>query len=609
MVILVGSNDTYSQQTEKTLKTKNILVLFSLEPGTPVYDNIIENFKSHIRKNYPNPMSFCIDYVQFSRFNDDKHLAEFFEHFNNKYEDSKFDLFVTIGPNLNPLIDKYGCPFADLVPRVSLDFCYPPLYHNDYLIRKNETFINIDFDFEKNVQGALNILPDTKNIFLVAGCSAFDMRMLKNYTLATDKLANKYNVTIYSGLPLNILQKKLSTLPENSVVFLPSYQLDSLGATYYGAEICRLVANYTSAPIFTLFDVAMNNNIGGALISASTIGEKISETSIRILNGEKPESIPQYHSDFNKFIFEWKELKKWNVNEKNLPEGCIVVNREYSFFEEYIGFIIAVIIFVVIETLLLIYLFYLNAKQKKQAAIILKHENRYKELVDFNRLSELSEITASLSHQLNQPLTAILSSSQASLRFLKNDKFEKLLFEEIMNNIVEDVKRASAIIISLRSMMKKEIREKKRENINKIAFDVYSLFDSQASINDIHVDTQFDESVPFVSADSTLIQQVILNLLLNAAESLEEKEGNKNILLTTKVQDDYVTISVADNGKGIDKSLEDDIFKPFFTTKSKGLGIGLAICKTIVEDHEGKLHFANNETGGAIFSFKLRVIK
>jgi two-component system, LuxR family, sensor kinase FixL len=260
--------------------------------------------------------------------------------------------------------------------------------------------------------------------------------------------------------------------------------------------------------------------------------------------------------------------------------------------------------------LLIVYLLFFYKKQKLQGITILNQENRYKRLVDFNRLSEMSELTASLSHQLNQPLTAILSSSQASLRFINNDKFEKELFIEIITNIVEDVKRASEIIKSLRSMMKKENIEKKRVNVNKIAADVFLLVNSQASINDIIFESQFDDKDPFIYADSLLIQQVILNLLRNAAGELENiTKNNKKILLRTKVQNDIVNVSVTDNGPGILDIYNKSIFKPFFTTKSDGLGIGLAICKSIIEEHEGEIKFENNQSAGVTFSFKLKTVR
>jgi C4-dicarboxylate-specific signal transduction histidine kinase len=252
----------------------------------------------------------------------------------------------------------------------------------------------------------------------------------------------------------------------------------------------------------------------------------------------------------------------------------------------------------------------LYKKQKNLSRRIIERDERYRSLVDFNRLTELSELTASLSHELNQPLTAILSSTQAAQRFLKKDKFDRELFDEILANIVEDVKRASGIMNSLRNMIKKDTRVKKHVNLNSLAKDIFHLFYSQAAVRDIKIEAEFDESEPFILADSILIQQVILNLLLNATEALENStQREKEILLKTEVNDGFVTISVSDNGPGINENLKEEIFKPFFSTKTTGLGIGLAISRSIIEDHDSRIMILNNDTGGATFSFNLIIIQ
>jgi signal transduction histidine kinase len=421
---------------------------------------------------------------------------------------------------------------------------------------------------------------------------------------------NKYNINYISGLTISELIDKVNNLPGNSLVFTSSYQKDTKGISYYNKEVMKTIFEHSKAPIFQLFFSAFEGSIGGFLIKSSFIGEKLGELSIRILNGETPESIGTYHSNFSEYIFDAKQLKKWSISEGSVPEGSIILNKEYSFFEENYLLIIAGFVFFVLETILLIFFIIFYGKQKKQSIIIREQEDRYLRLVDFNRLTELSELTASLSHQLKQPLTAILTNSQALQRFIKNDKFEKDLSDEILRDVIENVKRASDIITSLRSMMKRETLEKKHVNINKIAGDVLLLINSRTTINDIIFESEFDNKEPYIYADSMLIEQVILNLLENAVEEMEKTaDGQKKISLKTEVQNGSVSISVTDNGPGIQDSLKNNIFRPFFTTKSNGLGIGLALCKSIIEEHGGKIQFENNASGGTTFSFKLKTVK
>ena len=607
-ITCISSNSIFAQGSDM-LKSSNILILSSLEPAQPAYEHIIENLKQTIRNEYNNPVNFYLDYLELSRFPDEKHLSDFFNYYDKKYSGTKFDLFISIGPGLYPFVHKFGGSIIDSLPKIFVENYDPSSYPNYEIHEINATAVFIDFGIEKKIQFALELKPDTKNIYVVTGSSDYDKKLNSLYGLALKQYEGIYNINFESGLSIKYLTKELNNLPEKSIVFLPLYQKDSSGTSYYSPEVIKLFSQYTNSPIFPLYSPQIEGTIGGLLINIDDVGIQIGKLAIRILSGEKPETINTYHSDFSKYLFNWKQLKKWGISEKNLPEGSIIINREYSFIEMYYPFFIAGIIFVIIETLLFIYILILYRKQKAQSVTIKFQEGRFKALVDFNRLSELSELTASLSHQLNQPLTAILTSSQASLRFINNNNYNKELFEEIFGNIVEDVKRASEIINSLRGLMKEETREKKKVNINKLSEDVFLLFRGEASVNDISLEREFDKRDAFINADSILIQQVILNLLLNASEELKNnKNGSKKIILKTKVEDDYIIVSVSDNGRGVADSLKNDIFKPFFTTKSNGLGIGLAICKTIIDDHEGKFQFENNESGGATFYFKLKLL-
>jgi C4-dicarboxylate-specific signal transduction histidine kinase len=155
-------------------------------------------------------------------------------------------------------------------------------------------------------------------------------------------------------------------------------------------------------------------------------------------------------------------------------------------------------------------------------------------------------------------------------------------------------------------MIKKESREKRKVDLNLLTRDVYLLFNGQATLRDIFIETEFSYNKPYVLADPILIQQVILNLLHNAAEALEKnRESYKRIILKTLIWDKKVFVSVSDNGPEIPDDIMKEIFKPFFTTKESGLGIGLAICRSIISDHGGDIQVEKNKEEGVTFTFSL----
>lgn len=232
------------------------------------------------------------------------------------------------------------------------------------------------------------------------------------------------------------------------------------------------------------------------------------------------------------------------------------------------------------------------------------------ELLRFERLSRLGELTASLAHELNQPLAAILSSTQAALRFLQSATPDLNLFRTILQNVVEDDKRAAGVIRSLRSMVKREEREKAPLNMNTVLDDVLNLFHSEAIVRNVTIERDFDTSFPPVLADKIQLEQVLLNLITNAAEAMSEsprEHERRKIILRTQVTDHGIQVAVRDFGPGIDPAKLDDIWQPFFTTKSTGMGMGLSVSRSIIEAHGGRIWAENNPDGGATFFIELPV--
>ena len=231
------------------------------------------------------------------------------------------------------------------------------------------------------------------------------------------------------------------------------------------------------------------------------------------------------------------------------------------------------------------------------------------ELLRVERMSSLGELVASLAHELNQPLAAILSSTQAALRFLQSTSPDLNLIRTILQNVVYDDKRAAGVITSLRSLVKKEEREKEVLSIHEVLEDVLNLFRSEAIIRNVEIKTDFESSLPSVYGDRIQLQQVVLNLITNAVEVVAELPyDRRSIILRTQATDQGVQVAVRDFGTGIDPSRLDDIWEPFFTTKKAGLGMGLSICRSIIRAHEGRIWAENNPDWGTTFAFEIPAI-
>ena len=232
------------------------------------------------------------------------------------------------------------------------------------------------------------------------------------------------------------------------------------------------------------------------------------------------------------------------------------------------------------------------------------------QLLQLDRLSRMGELTASLAHELNQPLAAILSNAQAGLRFLQSGKIDLDELREILQDITQDDQRAGSVIRSLRSMVKREEVERKPVILNNVLNDVVQIFHTESVFRNVRVETELDGSLPPVLGDKVQLQQVVLNLILNAADAMSENPPEqRKIILCTWVKDDRVRVTVRDFGAGVDQANLERIFEAFFTTKGAGLGMGLNICRAVVEAHGGRIRAENNPDRGATFVFELPAIR
>lgn len=230
------------------------------------------------------------------------------------------------------------------------------------------------------------------------------------------------------------------------------------------------------------------------------------------------------------------------------------------------------------------------------------------ELAHLARVAILGEISGSLAHELNQPLTSILSNAQAALRFLEHSPPNIGEVRDSLVQIVGSDKQASEVIRRLRAMLRKEKVDYQRLELNDIVREVVRLLDSDLLNRRISVVLELGSNLPSIYGDRVQLQQVLLNLIVNGCDAMRDMETERILRINTKPSDDAsVTVSIRDLGHGIPTDDLERIFMPFITSKPEGIGLGLAICGTIMRTHRGKLWATNNPEQGATFHFQLPV--
>ena len=233
-------------------------------------------------------------------------------------------------------------------------------------------------------------------------------------------------------------------------------------------------------------------------------------------------------------------------------------------------------------------------------------ERSRQELAHISRVTLLGEITASLAHELNQPLTAILTNAQAARQNLAAKRLEEPEADEILQEIVAAATRAGDVIRRVRTWLTRDQPVMQDLDINQVVSDVERLLHSELIIRHVALTLDLDPGLPPVSADRVQLQQVIMNLALNGIEAMHDRtNGNRQLTITTSLAGRNVLIAVRDAGTGIHPDHMDRLFDPFFSTKPAGLGVGLRICWSIVTAHGGRIWAENNPDAGATFSFTL----
>lgn len=249
------------------------------------------------------------------------------------------------------------------------------------------------------------------------------------------------------------------------------------------------------------------------------------------------------------------------------------------------------------------------------------------ELAHVARVTTLGELTASIAHEINQPLSAVVNNANAGLRWLSGESPNLEEARESIRHILRDSHRAAEVISKTRALFKKAPMTKEHLDINEAVEEIVTLTRSEAQRNRVLVQTRLDGDIPLVLGDRVQLQQVVLNLLINAIEAVSGmSEGQREVLVSSQksrgpvdesrelnieaeAESTHVLVAVCDSGRGLDSTALEHLFDAFYTTKPQGLGMGLAISRSIIEAHGGRLWAEANSPQGASLQFALPIAR
>jgi signal transduction histidine kinase/CheY-like chemotaxis protein len=528
---------------------------------------------------------------------------EFLSLFQKKYGGRKIDLLMAAGADALDVAQRLREVLLRGVPIVFYNVAEDALRGRS--IQADITGIALRFDLPGTLALAMRLQAHARRIVVVNGSSPYDNNWLRRAREALRTYEGRFEISYWSGQRLQQLLENLRKLSEDTMVLYLAFSDDGVGSAYSPADVAKRIAGASAAPVYGVLESYLGQGIvGGAFPSFESHGRLAGQLALRVLSGEKPESIAVQTSPRPVAKIDWRELRRWGLDVKRLPPGSIVQFREMTFWEQYRWYVIAALAIIALQAVLILGLLLEHARRKRSEADLRRNRDQ---LAHVTRVSTLGELAASLAHELNQPLTAILSNAQAAQRFLRAKPEDLEEVREILKDIVADNSRAGEVIRRLRALVKKEEPEFAPINIASVIGEVVELVHSDGILRNIRLQLECQDGLPNVRGDRVQLQQVVLNLLINAFDAMKDGNAQEHNVKVRAIANGAgtVEISVRDHGTGLTSNSLGKIFQPFYTTKRDGLGMGLSISRSIVEAHGGQLWARNNVEHGATFYFTI----
>jgi signal transduction histidine kinase len=518
------------------------------------------------------------------------------------FKERKLDLIVTIGAPATFFVQKYR---QDFFPSIPLIIGAPEQRAIDYgALTANDAPVPVTLDFKRWIENILEVLPDTTHIAWVVGASPLERFWTNEFRRVSQPFTNRISFEWTNDLRFDEILTRVSKLPPHSAVFFVDLRVDAAGVPLDRDHVLSRLRAATNAPIFSYIDSYLGSGIvGGPMLSSEEVGRSMADAAVRILKGELPGDLKMPPVALGAPQYDWRELRDWNISEEQLPAGSIVRFREPGLWEQYRWRLALTCGVVLLQGALICGLWY---ERRRRLCAEVQSRQRSAELAHVNRYSTAGELTAAIAHEIRQPLSAILINVETAALMVKSPSPNIQEIEEILADIRRDDQRAGDVIDRLRSLLKKAPFELKHIDLNDVVRESLRFLSALAIARKVDLTRSLVPTPLPVKGDPIQLQQVILNLIVNAMDAMSSMPAaERRVTLWTAREGSSACLAVSDVGPGVPAEHLKQVFEPFFTTKAQGMGMGLAIARTIVEAHNGQLWAENATKGGAVFRIRL----
>lgn len=587
-------------------KQKQILLFYSYGQNFQPWVTWSREIRSELNRQSPWPLDIQEHSLFTALRGDDVADAKFVDYLRALYTPGNPDLIIALGAPAASFVQQHRSELFPATPMLLAAVNTRRIVQP--MLSEQDAVVGTDVDHVVLVENILRVLPATKTIAMIIGNSDAELFWVdETKRELRPLLEGKVELLFFNERPFRDVLEAVANLPPHSAIFFQQMMVDGTGAVYGDKDPLARISEVANAPIFT-FDESFFSGavVGGPMSSPAEGARPTAEVAMRMLSGEPASGISVPPIAFSTPKYDWRQLQRWNIDEHRLPPGSKVLFRESTAWERYSWQIALIAAAFLLQAGLIAIL--LRERRMRQLAEV-QSRQRMSELAHVNRFSTAGELAASIAHEINQPLGAIQANAEAAAIMLRSPAPDLPELREIVGDILNHDQRAAEVIKRMRSLLKKAPFEPKNLDLNDLARETTEFLSALAHGRNLELRSAIAPYQLPIRGDPVQLQQVVLNLVVNGIDAMHETPSeNRVIEIRTSRLDEYAELSVSDHGPGIQEGKLKEVFEPFFTTKAEGMGMGLAIARTIVEAHDGQISAKNQESGGASFQIRLPLV-
>ena len=581
-----------------------VAILLGTDPALPAVQQHDRALRAALQAAAPNGVVFFTDTLDAMRFDYRDVSTEFLALQRRKYAEQPVDLVIGVGERAIDLVRDQRDAVWPGVPIVlsALD----DATMSGVRLGPDTATVRWRLDVEGTLAIAGALQPDATRVVVLGGTSPFDRDLVERVTRLATALP-RLRVETWTDLTADDAVNRLGALDARSIVMFTSMNLDASGRPRFPSETLTRLAAASGAPIYGLFGSYLGRGLtAGSVVDFESLGRYAALAAIaRLQSASRVSALQTAVIAPSRCMADHTWLERHRLDAAALPPGCDLLNPPRTLWTEYRNAVLVAGAVVVLQTLSIGGLLMQRRRRRTAEAEAVE---RQLELARAMRFAAMGELTASIAHEINQPLGAILANAEAADRMLAAGSASPQMLREILADIRRDDLRAHEVIQRLRALLEKHEVIHAPMALHPTLREAIALIEPEARRRGIAIDTRLEATRDGLLGDPVQLQQVVLNLMLNAFDAMQATSGpQRHLAIATADADgsDDLVLTVADRGHGLTDAQRQGAFRSFWTTKPNGLGLGLPIVRAIVEAHHGRVTLEPRAGGGAIATVRL----